>query len=83
MRMFLLHSDQLLTDVGLHYCALGQFSRAEACFLEALSACSTQTNECPQRAVLLQNLGAVKNAQGLFSCSLSYHTEAVQLFGTV
>ena len=70
---------KLQTDVGVHLCELGLLPQAEACFCEALVACR---GGVAQRAVLLQNLGAVLNAQRCYAAAMPFHTEAALAFST-
>ncbi|KAJ8407702.1 hypothetical protein AAFF_G00267460 [Aldrovandia affinis] len=71
----------LVNDVRLHYAELGAYRQAGACFSEALVDWTGRAGDGRTRAVLLQNLGAVHNAQRQYFASLPYHAEAAGLFG--
>ncbi|KAG9341141.1 hypothetical protein JZ751_019579 [Albula glossodonta] len=53
------------------------------CFLAALEDCNRREDKGKTKAVLLQNIGAIHNAQAQYSTSLSYHVHAAELFGAL
>ncbi|KAL2093403.1 hypothetical protein ACEWY4_010715 [Coilia grayii] len=73
---------KLQTDVGLLLCGLGLFREAECCLMGALAMCEKEAGRgrVRQRAVLLQNLGAVLNAQGHYAAAMPFHTKATIAF---
>lgn len=72
---------RLYNDLGLHYAEMGLFWPAEQFFQEALKLCSREEASTQERAVLLQNLGAVYNALEQAERALRFHSEAADIYG--
>ncbi|KAL8197012.1 UNVERIFIED_CONTAM: hypothetical protein K2H54_006648 [Gekko kuhli] len=73
----------LRNHLGLHYAEVKHFGLAEEQFVEALELCSRESVALRKRAVLLQNLGAVYNAQQESQRALWYHGEAANTYGVL
>uniref|UniRef100_W5MQJ1 Uncharacterized protein n=1 Tax=Lepisosteus oculatus TaxID=7918 RepID=W5MQJ1_LEPOC len=70
----------LYNDVGLAFSQLKRFPEAAAGFERALPLAGAEPR---RRAVVLQNLGAVRNALGEYPQSLEYHRQAASLHGSL
>ncbi|XP_060115982.1 tetratricopeptide repeat protein 24-like [Heteronotia binoei] len=73
----------LHNHLGLHYAELKRFTQAEEHFVAALRLCRGQHFSLRKRAVLLQNLGGIYNAQQESWRALRYHGEAADTYGVL
>ncbi|KAL4646731.1 tetratricopeptide repeat protein 24 isoform X1 [Arapaima gigas] len=71
---------ELYNDVGLTFCQLKMFQKAVGCFKQALPLAQSRPHKL---AVVLQNMGAIHNTLGEHREALSYHQQAVTLYGAL
>ncbi|XP_039626161.1 tetratricopeptide repeat protein 24-like isoform X4 [Polypterus senegalus] len=78
---FSFKKGKLLNDLGLHYAELKKFPEASECFAEAMNSCTGKGFSIRNKAVLLQNMGAIYSAIRQYEESLKYHTQAADTYG--